>query len=172
MKKLGTYLLYGGALVFAVALVYMSFSSGKKTESSDINAGIQENNSSAEKVQDFKPAQKIQVFLFHETQRCYSCITIGKFAKETVEQKFSEELKSGKIEFREINIDLPENKEIAEKFKATGSLLFINSIVDGEDSIQNDVRVWQLVSNRQAFMNYLSDKLKGMLGSDASAQEK
>ena len=131
MKKYGSYLLYGGALAFAIALVYFSFSTNKV-------ASEQKNTKTAE-VQSSKPAEKIQVFLFHATQRCSSCIAIGKYAKETVEQKFPEEIKSGKIEFREINIDLPENKEIAAKFRATGSSLFINPVIDGNDNIKEDV---------------------------------
>jgi len=172
MKKSGIYLLYGGALFFAVALIYLSFGTNKKTASNGTSASVQENSSKIAEVQNVKPADKIQVFLFHATQRCSSCIAIGKYAKETVEQKFPEELKSGKIEFREINIDLPENKELATKFKATGSALFINPIFDGQDHITDDAQVWRLVSNEQGFISYLSDKLKGMLGNEASANEK
>ena len=156
MKKYGSYLLYGVALVFAIALVYMSFSTNRV-------ASEQKDASKTAAVQSSKPAEKIQVFLFHNTQRCYSCITIGKFSKETVEQKFPEEIKSGKIEFREINIDLPENKELATKFKAAGSSLFINPIVDGKDNIKEDTQVWRLVSNEQGFISYLSDKIKTLL---------
>lgn len=159
MKKLRTYLLYGGALVFAIALVYISVKPDKKTESK-----VQGNNSeTAEEIQGKKPAEKIQVFLFHATQRCITCVNIGKYAKETVEQKFPEELKSGKIEFREINIDLPENKELATKFKVTGSALFINPIIEGKDNIKEDTQVWRLTSNEQSFISYLSDKLNAML---------
>ena len=121
---------------------------------------------SPEKPKDLKPAEKIQVFLFHSTQRCSSCIAIGKFAKETVEQNFPEEFKSGKIEFKEINIDLPENEALASKFQATGSALFINPIVDGKDNIEEDTQVWRLVSDEGAFVNYLSGKLKGLLGNN------
>jgi len=156
MKKYGSYLLYGVALVFAIGLVYMSFNTNEA-------ASEQKSSEKTAQVQNSKPAEKIQVFLFHNTQRCYSCITIGKYAKETVEQKFPEEIKSGKIEFREINIDLPENKELATKFKAAGSSLFINPIVDGKDNIKEDTQVWRLVSNEQGFISYLSDKIKTLL---------
>jgi hypothetical protein len=158
MKKLGTYLLYSGALIFAVVLIYISVSPNKKTESS-----VQGSDSKIAEVKEKNPAEKIQVFLFHPTQRCITCITIGKYAKETVEQKFPAELMSGKIEFKEINIDLPENKELATKFKATGSSLFINSIIDSKDNIQHDTQVWRLTSNEQAFITYLSDKINALL---------
>lgn len=159
MKKIGTYLLYGGVLVFAITLVYISISPNKKTESSV----PQRSDLKIAEVQERKSAEKIQVYLFHPTQRCITCITIGKYVKETLEQKFSAELLSGKIEFREINIDLPENKELATKFKAAGSSLFINPIVDGKDDIQVDTQVWKLTSNRQAFVSYLSNKINALL---------
>ncbi|MCX6720378.1 MAG: nitrophenyl compound nitroreductase subunit ArsF family protein [Candidatus Staskawiczbacteria bacterium] len=109
-------------------------------------------------------ATKVQVFLFHATQRCPTCISIGRLAKATVEERFAEQLKSGKIEFREINIDLPENKALAEKFQATGSALYINSIKDGQDNIVEDTMVWQLASGYEIkFKDYLSGKLNTIL---------
>src|SRR5680860_375009 len=109
-------------------------------------------------------ATKVQVFLFHATQRCPTCIRIGQLAKATVEERFAEQFKSGKIEFREINIDLPENKSLAEKFQATGSALYINSIKNGQDSIVEDTMVWQLASGYEIkFKDYLSNKLNIIL---------
>jgi hypothetical protein len=114
---------------------------------------------------DSTGAEKVQVFLFHATQRCPTCIRIGQLAKATVEERFSEQLKSGKIEFREINIDLPENKTLAEKFQAGGSALFINAIKNGQDSIVEDTIVWQLASGYEVnFKNYLSNKINNILG--------
>ncbi len=109
-------------------------------------------------------ATKVQVFLFHATQRCPTCIRIGKLAEATVNERFAEQLKSGKIEFREINIDLPENKALAEKFQATGSALYINAIKNGQDNIVEDTMVWQLASGYEIkFKDYLSGKLNTIL---------
>lgn len=109
-------------------------------------------------------ADKVEVFVFHSTQRCISCITIGKFAGETVNEYFQPELRDGKIEFREINIDLPENKELARKFQASGSSLFINAIYDNQDHIQEDTRVWRLVGNEAQFKNYLKGVIDNHFG--------
>jgi disulfide oxidoreductase YuzD len=159
MKKIFNLFLYSGVFCLAVFFIWTVYNDNHLKATDSLK-----NNSVNAESQKIKPADKIQVYLFHATQRCSSCIAIGKFAKETVEQKFSEELKSGKIEFREINIDLPENKELATKFKATGSALFINSIYDGQDHIKDDTQVWRLVSNEQGFISYLSDKLNKLLG--------
>lgn len=110
-------------------------------------------------------ATKVQVFLFHTTQRCPTCIRIGQLAKATVEERFAEQLKLGEIEFKEINIDLPENKDLAEKFQAGGSALFINAIKNDRDNIKEDIMVWQLASGYEIkFKDYLSSKLNTILG--------
>ncbi|MFA5961670.1 MAG: nitrophenyl compound nitroreductase subunit ArsF family protein [Parcubacteria group bacterium] len=170
MKKNNPYLSYTVIVIIGVVGIFAINSYANKDNTPTVRN--EKGMAKIAEAENLKPAEKIQVFLFHASQRCSSCIAIGKYAKETVEQEFPEELKTGKIEFREINIDLPENKEISTKFKATGSALFINPIYDGQDHIKDDTRVWQLVSNEQGFISYLSDKLKGMLGSKTSAQEK
>jgi len=109
-------------------------------------------------------ADKIQIFMFHTTQRCVTCIDIGKLSKKTIDENFQNELQSGKIEFREINIDLPENKELAKKFQASGSALFINAIYDDKDHVSEDVTVWRLSSNETQFKNYLKNKINNFLG--------
>ncbi|MDD3284169.1 MAG: nitrophenyl compound nitroreductase subunit ArsF family protein [Patescibacteria group bacterium] len=121
-------------------------------------------NQVSEKQNIIQSADKVQVYVFHATQRCYSCITIGRLSKETVEEYFKSELESGKIEFKEINIDLPENKELAKKFQASGSSLFINSIYDDKENIQQDLAVWKLVGNGNQFKIYLKGKLDNILG--------
>lgn len=109
-------------------------------------------------------ADKVEVFLFHATQRCPTCIRIGQLAKATAKERFSEQIKSGEIEFREINIDFPENKSLAEKFQAGGSALFINAIKDGQNNIEEDTMVWQLAGGDAAkFKNYLSNKIWSLL---------
>lgn len=170
MKKLGTYLLYGGALVFAIALVWISVSPDKKTESSDASTSTQTSNSKAAEVQKTKPAEKVQVYVFHSTNRCYSCITMGEYTKATVDEFFQPELRDGKIEFKEINVDLPANKEVVTKFRAAGSSLFLNPIIDGEDNIKEEVQAWRLLGNQKAFSDYLSKKIRSMIGETVSAE--
>jgi hypothetical protein len=117
------------------------------------------------KASETKPkADKVEVFTFHATQRCTTCIAIGKLSRETIEEYYQPELRDGKIEVREINIDLPENKELAEKFQASGSALKINAIYDGTDHITEDTKVWGLTSNPTQYKSYLKDKIDTLLG--------
>ena len=108
-------------------------------------------------------AEKIEVVHFHATQQCWSCITVGEYALKTIKEKFSEEYKSGKIVFKDINAELPANQDIVAKYQASGSSLFINAIKDGKDNIQEDVSVWRYVSNETTFINYFENKLRSLL---------
>lgn len=109
-------------------------------------------------------ADKIEVFYFHSTARCTTCLAIGRLTNETVAEYFQPELRDGKIEVREVNIELPENKEIAKKFQASGSSLYLNTIYDNQDHISEDATVWRLSSNPEQFKSYLKNKIEKQLG--------
>jgi len=131
-------------------------------------AGYDKNNQTSENL-DLMPqvkqsAEKIEVIHFHATQQCWSCITVGEYALKTIKEKFPEEYKNGIILFRDINGELPENKDIVMKYQARGSSLFVNAISNGEDNIEEDAKVWRLVSDEGQFVSYFQDKLNNLLG--------
>lgn len=115
-------------------------------------------------VENKKSAQKIEVVHFHATEQCVSCITVGKLALKTIKERFPEEYASGKIVFKDINGELPLNKDMVMKYKATGSSLFVNAITDGVDNIKENTTVWLKISNEQDFINYFEGELKNLLG--------
>ena len=108
-------------------------------------------------------AVKIEVIHFHATQQCWSCITVGEYALKTIKEKFPEEYASGAIVFRDIDAELPENRDLVVKYQARGSALFVNAITAGKDNIEEDVTVWRLVSNESQFISYFQDKLNKLL---------
>ena len=78
---------------------------------------------------------RIEVIDFHSTHRCGTCNAIESNTLHTLETYFKEEMKSGKITFESVNIDLKKNKEKARKFQASGTSLFLNVIIDGKETI-------------------------------------
>jgi hypothetical protein len=109
-------------------------------------------------------ADKIEVVHFHATQQCWSCITVGEYALKTIKEKFPEEYKNGKIVYKDVNGELPENMDIVIEYQARGSSLFVNAIKDGKDNIEEDATVWRLVSNENQFISYFQNKLNNLLG--------
>ena len=119
--------------------------------------------SEAETNNQTSATEKVVVADFHGTQRCYSCKTVGKYAEATVKKRFPEKNKKGIVVFKEINVDLPENRDIVQKYQARGSSLYINAIRDGEDNIREDSRVWRLINNKKRFMDYLEGEIRESL---------
>ena len=100
--------------------------------------------------------QKIEVYHFHATSQCVTCKTVGANAEATVNTYFANELKSGKLVFAHVNIDLPENKALVDKYEAKGSSLMIGMYgKDGSFSKQEDTAVWSKIYDKEDYMNYL-----------------
>jgi hypothetical protein len=115
--------------------------------------------SSAETVAD-----KLEVYYFHSAARCNSCKTIGRYVKETMEKNYGQQIAEGKINYREINVEEPENFDIASKFRASGSSLKINKIIGEQDNIEEDKMVWRLMGDEDKFKSYLITKIDSYLG--------
>jgi hypothetical protein len=112
--------------------------------------------------------EKIEVFHFHATQQCYSCITVGNYAEETINTYFTEEVKSGKIVFAHINGQLPENYETVKKYGATGSSLWIG-VYDKEGfHPEQNIQVWYKINNKDAYMAYLKEVIEKRLRGEMS----
>jgi len=158
MKIPNKKIIIGCAITLAVIITLVVFSLGSpKSETNTLDQ-----DQSLMSVAG-RPADKIEVVHFHATHQCWSCITVGEYALKTIKEKFLEEYRSGKIVFKDINGELPANKDIVAKYQASGSSLFINAIKDGKDNIQEDVNIWRYVSNEATFINYFEDKLRSLL---------
>jgi len=106
---------------------------------------------------------KIEVIHFHGTQQCYSCITVGKYAEDTINTYFAEEVKSGKISFAHINVDSPENLEIVKKYGVTSASLWIGVYNENAFHKEQNLNVWYKIDNKEDYMNYLKDLLEKKL---------
>ena len=102
---------------------------------------------------------KIEVYHFHGANQCFSCRTIKEFAEKTVNTYYSDLLESGKMEFKSINGELPENLEVTAKYGATGSSLWIGTYINGEFHKEQNTNVWYKVNDEKDFLSYL----KGVL---------
>jgi len=152
-------------LAFATATIVLAGCNGQANAIADSTAASSAVvDASASQSKTVQKADKIEVVHFHATQQCWSCTTVGEFALKTIKERFPEEYKNGTIVFRDINGELPENLDMVAKFQARGSSLFINAITGDKENIGEDVRVWRLVYDEKAFLDYFEGKLKELLG--------
>ncbi|MCX6819582.1 MAG: nitrophenyl compound nitroreductase subunit ArsF family protein [Candidatus Aenigmarchaeota archaeon] len=127
---------------------------------------ITENNSSTEYDKTSFNVEKVELIHFHGTNQCYSCITVGSLAEETVNTYFSEELKSGKVTFVHVNAELPENRELVLKYNVTSASLWIGVYDKNGFHPEQNVNVWYKISNKDDYMSYLKGIIEKRLSGD------
>jgi hypothetical protein len=110
------------------------------------------------------PAHKIMVYYFHTTRRCPTCRKLEVYTREAVEKGFAEALKGGKVEFKVVNIDEPQNKHFVEDFKLyTKSVVLVDMVEGKQLRWKNLEKVWELVVNQPSFIAYIQDEINAYL---------
>jgi len=94
--------------------------------------------------------EKVDVYYFHFTRRCQTCLNVEKVAKESVEALYPDQVNKGEITFRSINLDENEGADLAKKCKIEGQTLIV---------ICGDKRV-DLTDKGFLYANGNPDKLK------------
>jgi len=122
--------------LFFIALVLLFSACGSDTNTNTNSATSESNAASAKATTaDTDLAKnKVEVIDFYGTHRCVTCKAIESSAKYTVDTYFADEQKKGLVVFKIVNVDEEENYDMAEKFEATGTALFLNVIKDGNET--------------------------------------
>lgn len=76
---------------------------------------------------------KIEIIDFHTTHRCQTCLKIEANTEMLLEADFKEQMDAGTLSFQTVNIDDEANYDMAERFEAAGTALFINVIKNGQE---------------------------------------
>jgi hypothetical protein len=87
-------------------------------------------------------ANRVDVIYFHVTQRCVTCLCFEEHVNAVIAKYYQDAVSSGKLTYRVLNSQSPENKQLAFKYGAVGSQLFINTITKGKDSINDVQEIW------------------------------
>jgi len=134
--------------IFASFLILFSCNGNAQNEQAKIN------NSNS----------KIEVIDFHSTHRCMTCNAIEENTKYTLNTYFANELKSGVINFKSVNVDEDKNYEMAEKFEASGTSLFLNVVINGKETIINLTDfAFSKGRDKEAFSDSLKTKIEEQL---------
>lgn len=124
----------------------------------------EEQTTSEESTSIDQSVSRIEVIDFYGTHRCVTCEAIEANAKFTVDNYFSEEQEEGKVIFKTVNVDLDENYNIAARFQATGTALFIHSINKGQKTqIDLTAFAFQKGLDKEEFSTELKAKIEAEL---------
>lgn len=134
---------------------------------------IQQNSGSAT-VSTVKPgasntalSNRVDVIYFHTKLRCVTCLCFEEHISKVINKYFQDEINSGKLTFRVLNVQDPKNAVVAKKYRALGSQLFINNVTNDFDNIEDiqDIWYWDCVDDPDGFemkvKNIIELRLKG-----------
>jgi len=107
---------------------------------------------------------KVIAYYFHGTFRCSTCRTIEQYSLEAIQTYFAKELGSGKLEFRPVNIEEPENKHFIQDYQLVTRSLVLSLMSDGKETKWNNLAdVWKLVRDKDKFFQYVKDEVEKFL---------
>lgn len=73
-------------------------------------------------------ATKLNIVYFHAKYRCATCTSIEENTKKTLNTYFAAQLKDGTIKFQVLDVSDKKNENLAEKYEASGSSLFLTKL--------------------------------------------
>jgi len=104
------------------------------------------------------------VYYFHGDTRCPTCRAIESYAHEAVQGGFAEPLESGKLKWRVVNYESPGNEHFAADYEIFAPTVVLVEMRDGaQQAWKNLDRVWELVDDKQAFLQYVQSETETML---------
>jgi hypothetical protein len=107
---------------------------------------------------------KLIAYYFHGTFRCTTCRTIEQYSHDTIQMYFAKELGNGRLEFRPVNIEEPENKHFIQDYQLVTRSLVLSLMSDGKETKwKNLADVWKLVRDKDKFFQYVKDEVEKFL---------
>jgi len=111
-------------------------------------------------MEEIKNNYYIVAYYFHGNFRCYSCYRIEQLSKEAIEYYFKNELDSGKLIFKAVNVEEKGNEHFIQDYQLYTKSLIISLVKDGKEvKFNNLTRVWEFFGNKQRFFEYVRDEI-------------
>jgi|GEM_PF-928867 len=107
----------------------------------------------------------VHVYYLHGNIRCPTVRTSEAYAKEAVETGFASELQSGKVTFRVVNYDRPENRHYQSDYQVVAPTVVLAKWRDGKQvDWRNLNEVWEYVNDKPGFLSLVQNHLREILG--------
>ena len=109
-----------------------------------------------ETVQKQQTGSVLMAYYFHRTQRCRTCLTIERYAREALADAFPEALQAGQLVWHTVNVEEPEHEHFVTDYEITsGALVLVNTRDGAPFEWRNLTRVWDLVGDELRFKAYV-----------------
>ena len=111
--------------VSILAMIIASISCSNQGNKKEVTQGLSTSN--------------VNIYYFHFTRRCVTCIAVEENARKAIEALYPNEVKTGEYSFNSLNLDETSTKEIADKLGVGGQSLMV---VSGNKKIDITSAAW------------------------------
>lgn len=120
-------------------------------------------SSLAEAEENAKGAHVVAYYL-HGTMRCPTCHKLEQYSKEAVEANFKDALRSGKLEYKVVNVEAKGNEHYNSDYQLYTKSLILSLVKDGKEiKWKNMDKIWEYVGNKQRFIDYVKNGVADLL---------
>ncbi|MCK5605001.1 hypothetical protein KAR91_24135 [Candidatus Pacearchaeota archaeon] len=163
-------------VILAVGILGMSFLSGcdspKGSDASSL-ADVEDVSSvDSSPVASSVPVSDsgVVAYYFHGNYRCASCRAIEAYTKEALELYFSDDIASGRLEFRAVNVEDKGNEHFVNDYKLYTKSVVLSKVKDGKEvGYKNLEGVWQHFRNKQQFFDYVKKETEAFIAGGGSS---
>lgn len=114
-------------------------------------------------------SRQIVVYYFHGDVRCPTCHKLESYAQEAVETTFAEELGAGLIAWKPVNVDRPENTHFVRDYQLVTKAVILSEVIDGKEAAWKNLdKIWDLVGNKDVYLDYIRQNVKTLLEQESS----
>lgn len=108
------------------------------------------------------------VYYFHGNTRCRTCRNMEAYTKETVETRFAPQVTKNAVVYQVVNVEDAGNERFVKDYQLTSRSVVVSYQIGGKELNWRRLdRVWDLVAEKPAFMDYVQDEVKAVLPPEA-----
>jgi len=102
----------------------------------------------------------VAVYYFHGNFRCANCRNLEQYSKEAIEKHFKDELVSGKVVFKVINVEEKGNEHFVNDYQLYTKSLVISLVKTGKEvKSKNLAKIWEYLKNKPKFYQYIKEEI-------------
>lgn len=118
------------------------------------------------------PSDGVVVTYFYSNTRCADCQRIEEQSHQALTAGFSGELQAGKLQWRMLNYERFENMRLARRYRIAMPMVVVARYENGSEQDWRRLdRVWDLRTDREAFIAYVQTETRGLLSESDNATE-
>lgn len=116
------------------------------------------------------PSDGLVAYYFHSNTRCPTCQSIEAYAQEAIETGFADAMKDGRIQWRVLNYEKPENSGLARKYEIAMPMVVLVKREKGEEKSWKSLdRVWELTGEKGEFIAYVQEETRSLMEDSGKA---